>query len=136
MNKNNRSDDPSVKRKNDAPLLKKIPLWAWTAIAVLFAAEELIRKFVFGGGCLLKDTTGIPCPACGMSRAFFCLVTGNLREAFYFNPAFPAAGAALIFFFMIFIFPKRQRIWFAGMSVSLAAIIVVWVIRLATGNAV
>jgi hypothetical protein len=36
--------------------------------------------------CFLREATGIPCPSCGGTRAFRALVSGNLREAFHFNP--------------------------------------------------
>ena len=36
--------------------------------------------------CFLREATGIPCPGCGGTRAFRALVSGNLWEAFHFNP--------------------------------------------------
>ena len=37
-------------------------------------------------GCIFLDATGIPCPACGGTRAFFALLNGNLRQSFSYNP--------------------------------------------------
>ena len=37
-------------------------------------------------GCVFHALTGVPCPACGSTRAVLALLTGDLRAAFAFNP--------------------------------------------------
>lgn len=46
--------------------------------------------FFLGGGnlCYLKSTIGVPCPGCGLTRAYLSLFNGNLKEAFYYHPLF------------------------------------------------
>jgi hypothetical protein len=44
--------------------------------------------------CLVKNVTGLPCPSCGMTRAFHALATGHLHDAVHFNIASPAVFAA------------------------------------------
>lgn len=36
--------------------------------------------------CLLKRTTGVPCPTCGSTRAVKAAAQGDLRQAFEHNP--------------------------------------------------
>ena len=36
--------------------------------------------------CLIKHTTGIPCPACGSTRSMLSLMDFNFTAAMYFNP--------------------------------------------------
>jgi len=36
--------------------------------------------------CLIKHTTGIPCPSCGSSRSVISLTKGNFKEALMINP--------------------------------------------------
>ena len=36
--------------------------------------------------CLLKLTIGIPCPACGMSRAVFAFLRGDFARSFHYHP--------------------------------------------------
>ena len=36
--------------------------------------------------CLYKRFFGIPCPGCGLTRAFQSLLSGDLRKAFYYHP--------------------------------------------------
>jgi drug/metabolite transporter (DMT)-like permease len=38
--------------------------------------------------CLFKLLTGMPCPGCGMTRAYLHLFKGDLAGAFYFHPLF------------------------------------------------
>lgn len=39
--------------------------------------------------CPFKFFLGIPCPGCGMSRAFLCLLRFDIRGAFHYHPLFP-----------------------------------------------
>lgn len=36
--------------------------------------------------CLIKNTTGIPCPSCGTTRAIIAIFRGNFIESTYINP--------------------------------------------------
>ncbi len=50
--------------------------------------------------CLFKKITGIPCPSCGMSRAFCSISRGRLWDAFHYNilsiALYPAVLAGVI----------------------------------------
>ena len=39
--------------------------------------------------CLIKNTTGIPCPGCGLTRATFAMMTGNWAEVWHYHPLAP-----------------------------------------------
>ena len=41
-----------------------------------------------GRGCLIRELTGIPCPGCGMSRAWFAALRLDLGAAFSLHPMF------------------------------------------------
>lgn len=43
----------------------------------------------FGQVCLLVLILGIPCPACGMTRAFFLLFQGQFLESIKMHPLLP-----------------------------------------------
>lgn len=66
---------------------------------ILFKAGIFLAVFVFlfailfkNGitykmpGCIFLDVTGIPCPACGGTRAFFALLNGDFWQSFLYNP--------------------------------------------------
>ena len=38
--------------------------------------------------CLFINIFGIPCPACGMTRAYMSLAHLDIRGAFYYHPLF------------------------------------------------
>ena len=47
--------------------------------------------------CLFKNITGIPCPGCGMTRAFLFLGHGKIYEATMLNPSSLLAFTIIIF---------------------------------------
>jgi hypothetical protein len=50
------------------------------------------------GICILKHTTGIPCPSCGSTRAVLSILHGNLLQALHWNPL----GFLLFLFLILF----------------------------------
>jgi hypothetical protein len=76
----------------------------WIAAAV--AASALAVSFVWTPSampklelCLMRRFTGVPCPGCGLSRAFCAISHGELGAAWTFNPfgfAFYALALALV----------------------------------------
>ena len=48
--------------------------------------------------CPFDFFLGIPCPMCGMTRAFFALFHGDVSGAFYFHPLWPLALAVIILY--------------------------------------
>jgi hypothetical protein len=67
--------------------------------------------------CLFRRVTGLPCPSCGMTRAFVALGHGNLHAAVYSNLASPVVYLATCILFllgvgeMIFDRPLRNPLW-------------------------
>jgi len=70
--------------------------WMLILIAVYFA---VIWKF-FYTSCFLVELTGFPCPACGLTRAGFSVLRGDISTAWHLHPfIYPIiclAGAAII----------------------------------------
>jgi hypothetical protein len=71
-------------------LYERAPSWsAPAAVAACFAGAAgwvLVSNPTDGGaadvpGCLVKLTTGLDCPGCGGTRAFYYLMTANVPEA-------------------------------------------------------
>jgi hypothetical protein len=59
-------------------------LFSFLIIAVLAAAVFLSLQW----GCPLLNITGIPCPGCGMTRAFLAFFRLDLKGAFHYHPMF------------------------------------------------
>lgn len=70
----------------------------------IFACTMLM--WIFETGCLIKRITGIPCPSCGMTRAFFALINGNFAQSFELHPmllSVPVLALMFIFYDKLFI---------------------------------
>jgi len=59
--------------------------------------------------CWFKTVTGIPCPACGMSRSVILTLHGDLRTAFQINFAGPPLVLGLVVFALGLLFFANQR---------------------------
>lgn len=58
--------------------------WLLTGIGLALG----ILWLVFLPGCPVRNMTGIPCPGCGMSRAWFSLLRLDVAGAFSHHPMF------------------------------------------------
>lgn len=66
--------------------------------------------------CLFKQFLGIPCPGCGLTRAFLAFFQGNWQLALYYHPLFWLVP----FIFLVVLFRKKvplfqkllQKNWF------------------------
>lgn len=86
-------------------------------------------------GCPIKYFTGVSCPGCGMTRAWWSVAAGNLAGAFYWHPLFWAVPLAGV----LFIVARRRPMGGAklcnGLFAALALLFVgVWVARFVTGQ--
>jgi hypothetical protein len=93
--------------------------------------------------CVWRNSLGVDCPGCGLTRSFICLAHGRPAEAWYFNPA------GLLFFAVIVVqIPYRGlQLWRLARGreewthrmlnwtiwIVAAAIFAQWLIRAALG---
>lgn len=55
-------------------------------ILLLILASQAILNTLYGSVCFSKILFGIPCPACGITRASKLAVTGHFRESWQMHP--------------------------------------------------
>lgn len=85
---------------------------------------------VFDVGCFFKFFTGIPCPSCGITRAYISLLRLDLKSAFYYHPLFPVfLPAVLIMMFMKQPFFNSRIKHYIFLSSFLLIVLAVWIIR-------
>ena len=61
---------------------------------LIFCVLFLYARF---GQCPLFALTKIPCPLCGITRAFIAALSGDLRTAALFHPLYPLFPAAVVY---------------------------------------
>ena len=82
--------------------------------------------------CGLRIFLGIPCPACGLTRATLALARGDLAAALRFQPlALPLLAVAAITAAAAFVAGDAawRRLVLIATSVSGVALVVVWALR-------
>lgn len=78
--------------------------------------------------CYFKAILGIPCPGCGLTRAYLALLKGNLKEAFYYHPLFIVPVIVIIYILISKIrkYKNNMKFWLG----ICALFIVTWIIRM------
>ena len=80
-----------------APRRIAVPLWAAAVVAgwlALLGVYQAIKPATAPSLCMWREISGVPCPTCGSTRAFFAASHGRLGDAFLLNPLLGAAAAA------------------------------------------
>lgn len=88
-------------------------------------------------GCFFKKATGLDCPGCGMTRATYATLHGQIGDAFRFNPVgmiiFPIAlvglGIEVIGWVRGKPLPFRLNPGRWGATVIAVVVIVFWIVR-------
>jgi len=57
-------------------------------IVVLLGSYMLIMNLLTGTSCAFKSFIGVPCPGCGLTRAYMSLFRLDIRGAFVWHPMF------------------------------------------------
>lgn len=70
------------------------------AILLIIISMKVLNT-IFGQVCLSKIFFGIPCPACGMTRAFLYLLQGRFLDSFHMNPMLLPVIGMLIAYLII-----------------------------------
>lgn len=85
--------------------------------------------FALGFTCPIKALTGISCPSCGMTRAYFSLLRLKPSLAFAYHPLFPLPAIVLV----AYIFRGKLSDRFKKIAIILGLILVfaVYFIRMA-----
>ncbi len=100
-----------------------------TVVLLLIAAYFIIAYSLlnyFNISCVFLEITGIPCPGCGMTRAFLSLVTMDFYQAIKHN--------VVIFFmpyvFIYLIFELKHRVYDILLITIAVIAIVNWIIKI------
>ncbi|OQB15257.1 MAG: hypothetical protein BWY15_00628 [Firmicutes bacterium ADurb.Bin193] len=98
-------------------------------VIITVACLYIIFLNVFGVYCPIRWATGIPCPACGMTRSFLSLLKLDFIGSFYYHPLAPT----LPFLLWAILFGKN-RLKAAVIYLVGFLFFMVYIIRLWTGQ--
>lgn len=83
--------------------------------------------FALGITCPIKFLTGISCPGCGMSRAWFHAITLDFAGAFSYHPLFWLVPIGAILLVLQNKFPRAVKI---SLGICIVALLLVYILRL------
>jgi len=66
-------------------------------VGLLFVVAIAFMLVFLDTLCVFKAVIGIPCPGCGMSRAWSSFFVGNFGKAFFFHPLFWLVPIVFVF---------------------------------------
>lgn len=76
--------------------------------------------------CSIRQTIGIPCPTCGMTRAWLCVFCGDMVSAFHMHPLFwmfPVLGV------LLYLIRKKKARYFVLIT-GIVMLLAVYIIRM------
>lgn len=59
----------------------------YKAFILVYFIFSVFSLLIFGSICPVAISVGFPCPGCGVTRAFLCVITLRFRAAFQMNPS-------------------------------------------------
>ena len=108
---------------------------SWVRRALSFLCIFLGATFllyVTDIGCIIRAITGVPCPGCGMTRAWLAFLTGRFDAALAYHPLFWCVPIVLLIPVAQEVFPKAGRAcWFLTCA-FIVLFVGVWLWRLMT----
>ncbi len=73
---------------------KAVKIFVLAAVIIL-----ICMWYKYDIGCVWQRIFGIPCPGCGMTRAYVSLLHGDIKKAFEYNFMFPFVPVLCIYVF-------------------------------------
>jgi hypothetical protein len=90
--------------------------------------------------CLFRLGTGIPCPGCGLTRAFLALAAGDLGRSLVLHPLAPLFAIEALLAWLLWGAHALGRLrrtaapWDRLALAHAAALLALWIVRLTTGT--
>lgn len=94
--------------------------------------------YIFAVGCPLHRIFGIPCPGCGMSRAWISFFMLDFKSAFKFHPLFIPITGILLYEIHREIVPKKlpKKVETVLLVLIVSAALILYFYRLFSGDPV
>lgn len=126
------SDYGTIEQMKLTDLKKRVKTYGPQTKALLSVLAVYAVLAAIGHGCPIRFVTGIPCPGCGLSRAYLALLELDFAGAFRYHPLFWAVP--LLFGLCLWYGRKKERAAGIAAAVVGAAFLGVYLYRLSTGD--
>ncbi|NBH84470.1 DUF2752 domain-containing protein [bacterium C-53] len=97
-------------------------------LALSFLTWVLYHITGVNTGCITKAFTGLPCPGCGMTRAWLSVFHLDFQSAFFYHPLFLLPVLIVLLLFLETVCHIKMPGWFY--IISLALLLCVYIIRM------
>ena len=103
----------------------KDKLWLLVAFVTVY-----FLMWALDTSCIVKFIVGIPCPGCGLTRAWLSVFSLDFAAAFRCHPLFWTVP--IVIYYIVFNFePFRSKVLNYGVPLAIAAMFYInWIIRL------
>ena len=98
-------------------------------LLALLVGGVLLFWVAMGWPCVFRSLTGIPCPCCGMSRAWLAVLRMEIGTAFGYHPMFWSIPVLVLFLFFDGRLFRRRWMNVSVLAALLGGIAVCYVIR-------
>ncbi|MBQ3182044.1 MAG: DUF2752 domain-containing protein [Clostridia bacterium] len=99
-------------------------------ITLAVAAVLVFAWAYFGIYCLFKRLLGIPCPGCGMTRAYLALMRLDFARAFEMHPMFWSVPILLIFYLFDGRVFRKEWINVTVLALIFAGFLINWIFKI------
>ena len=118
---------------------------AVTLVSIFFTPSDLVAElfpdlFKYESSCIMLNVAGIPCPFCGMSRAWKEFTKMNFTAAIHHNPSsiafFIISGVTISGIFVLSLFNYRIRVtstWKTFLMLT-AVLMMIWILNILYGH--
>ena len=116
-----------------------------STVSIFFTPSDLVAElfpdlFKYESSCIMLNVAGIPCPFCGMSRAWKEFTKMNFTTAIHHNPSsiafFIISGVTISGIFVLSLFNYRIRVkstWKTFLMLT-AVLMIIWILNILYGH--
>lgn len=118
---------------------------AVTLVSIFFTPSDLVAElfpdlFKYESSCIMLNVAGIPCPFCGMSRAWKEFTKMNFTAAIHHNPSsiafFIISGVTISAIFVLSLFNYKFKVtstWKTLLMLT-AVLFIIWILNILYGH--
>ena len=110
-------------KRNISKKLKEVSVFL-----LIFLLSTSLLYLVTGSNCLVKAMIGIPCPTCGMTRAWLSFFRGDFGLSFFYHPLFWTIPILCAYVGYAWWKSKKESMWVIG--IFFLAFITLYLIRM------